>query len=208
MADPEPDDFELMERFRLGDRGALDALVDRHHAALVRYFYVQARNRETAEDLAQEVWIRVIRHRDDYQPRAKFTTYLYSIARNLWIDRYRSQKAAPPTVSADAEAGGEEDGARISSFLPSREPEPSERASVMEEAALIREAVERLPEGLRDVFELGEVQGLRYQDVGEILDIPVGTVKSRMHAAVQRIRAMLEQERRGAGSKPDPRGAK
>ena len=206
MDPPEPDDFELMERFRRGDRAALDALVGRHHASLVRYFYVQSRSRETAEDLAQEVWIRVIRHRDDYRPRARFTTYLFSIARNLWIDRYRSLKAAPPTVSADLEVGGEEDGARLSSFLPSREPEPSERASVHEEAALVREAVERLPAGLRDVFELGEVQGLRYQDVGEILDIPVGTVKSRMHAAVQKVREMLEAGRRGAGTRTDGKG--
>jgi RNA polymerase sigma-70 factor, ECF subfamily len=206
MDPPEPDDFELMERFRRGDRAALDALVGRHHASLVRYFYVQSRSRETAEDLAQEVWIRVIRHRDDYRPRARFTTYLFSIARNLWIDRYRSLKAAPPTVSADLEVGGEEDGARLSSLLPSREPEPSERASVHEEAALIRAAVERLPAGLRDVFELGEVQGLRYQDVGEILDIPVGTVKSRMHAAVQKVREMLETGRRGARTRTDGKG--
>ena len=200
MHDPDPDDFALMERFRRGDRAALDALVGRHHGSLLRYFYLQSRSRETAEDLAQEVWVRVIRHRDDYRPMARFQTYLLAIARNLWIDRYRSRKAAPPTVSADAEVGGEEDGARLSSFLPSREVEPSEGASVREEAARIREAVERLPEGLRAVFELGEVQGMRYRDVAEVLDIPVGTVKSRMHAAVQRIREMLGPRKPGAGS--------
>jgi RNA polymerase sigma-70 factor (ECF subfamily) len=187
----EPDDFELMERFRLDDRSALDALVDRHHASLVRYFHVQSRSRETAEDLAQEVWVRVIRHRRDYRPSARFQTYLFAIARNLWIDRYRSNRAAPPMVSADKEVGGEEDGASLGSFLPSRETEPSERASVLEEAERVRAALERLPPGLRDVFELGEVQGMKYRDVSEVLDIPVGTVKSRMHAAVQRLREAL-----------------
>jgi RNA polymerase sigma-70 factor (ECF subfamily) len=195
---PEPDDFALMERFRRGERTALEALVERHHASLVRYFWHQSRSRETAEDLAQEVWVRVIRHRDDYRPTARFPTYLFSIARNLWIDRYRSRKAAPPVISADAEVGGEEGGARLSSLLPGKEPEPSERASVQEEAARIREAVERLPDGLREVFELGEVQGLRYRDVADILDIPVGTVKSRMHAAVQRIRGMVAERGRPA----------
>ena len=195
---PQPDDLELMERFRRGDRAALEELVARHHAALVRYFQVQSRSRETAEDLAQEVWIRVIRHRDDYRPSAKFTTYLYAIARNLWIDRYRSLKAAPPTVSADRTMGGEgDDGPSLGTLLPGKETEPSEAASVQEEALRIRGAVERLPEGLRDVFELGEVQGLKYQDVGQILGIPVGTVKSRMHAAVQKIRALLEERKRG-----------
>lgn len=190
-----PDDFELMERFRRGDRAALEALVDRHHASLVRYFHLQSRSRETAEDLAQEVWIRVIRHRDDYRPTAKFTTYIFSIARNLWIDRYRSHKAAPPTVSADRVVGGEEDGPALSALLPSKEAEPFERASVQEEAQRIREAIERLPEGLREVFELGEIQGLKYQDVSEIMDIPVGTVKSRMHAAVHKIREILAKGR-------------
>ena len=204
MPDPEPDDFLLMERFRLGDRAALDALVDRHHASLVRYFFHQSRSRETAEDLAQDVWVRVIRHRRDYRPTARFPTYLFAIARNLWIDRYRSQRAAPPTVSADREVGGEEgEGTRLSVLLPSREPEPSERASVQEEAARVRAALERLPPGLREVFELGEVQGLRYQDVGEILDIPVGTVKSRMHAAVQKIRELLETRRPGARNRAE-----
>jgi RNA polymerase sigma-70 factor (ECF subfamily) len=188
----EPDDFELMERFRLGDRSALEVLVARHHASLLRYFQVQSRSRETAEDLAQEVWIRVIRHRRNYRPEAKFQTYLFAIARNLWIDRYRSLKAAPPTVSADREVGEEGEGTPLSTLLPSREPEPSEKASVHEEAERVRAALERLPPGLRDVFELGEVQGLKYQDVAEILDIPVGTVKSRMHAAVQRLREALQ----------------
>ena len=201
---PEADDFELMERFRRGDRSALDALVDRHHASLIRYFFHQSRSRETAEDLAQEVWIRVIRHRDDYRPTARFQTYLFSIARNLWIDAYRSRKAAPPTVSADREVGGEEgEGASLGTFLPSKEPEPSERASVHEEAERVRAAVERLPPGLREVFELGEVQGLRYQDVAGILDIPVGTVKSRMHAAVQRLREALEPPKPGTRKEPD-----
>ena len=197
MTAPEPDDlvladdFSLMERFRDGDREALEALVDRHHAGLVRWFQYQCRSRETAEDLAQEVWIRVIRHRLNYRPTAKFHTYLLAIARNLWIDRYRSMKAAPRTVSADAEGGGDEDGPTLGSLLPSKEAEPGDRASVHEEAERVRKAVERLPDGLRQVFELGEVRGLQYRDVADILDIPVGTVKSRMHAAVQRLRRAL-----------------
>jgi RNA polymerase sigma-70 factor (ECF subfamily) len=202
----EPDDFGLMERFQGGDRSALEALVERHHASLVRYFHLQSRSRETAEDLAQEVWIRVIRHRDSYRPTARFQTYLFAIARNLWIDRYRSNKAAPPTVSADKEVGGEgEGGERLSASLPSREPEPSAEASVHEEAGRVRAAVERLPPGLREVFELGEVQGLKYRDVSEILDIPVGTVKSRMHAAVARLREVLEPGRHPGPSGKEPK---
>ncbi|MCK6481275.1 MAG: sigma-70 family RNA polymerase sigma factor [Planctomycetes bacterium] len=200
----EADDVLLMERFRDGDRSALEALVDRHHASLVRYFFHQSRSWETAEDLAQETWVRIIRHRAHYQPTARFQTYLFSIARNLWIDRYRSQKAAPPTFSADREVGGEEgEGVALATLLPGKEPEPSERASVHEEAGRIREALEDLPEGLRQVFELGEIQGLKYTEVGSILDIPVGTVKSRMHAAIQRLRQALAPRR---GGKPAGKG--
>jgi RNA polymerase sigma-70 factor (ECF subfamily) len=192
MDPPDPDDRDLMEAFRRGDRASLDALVERHHGSLVRYFHVQGRSRELAEDLAQEVWIRVIRHRDDYRPTARFQAYLFSIARNLWIDAWRSRKAAPPTISADAPAGRDPDGPRVGAGIPSREPEPPALASVQEEAARVRAALERLPEGLRAVFELGEVQDLAYRDIAEILDIPVGTVKSRMFAAVRRLREDLE----------------
>jgi len=187
---PEPDDVTLMERFRSGDRAALEELVNRHHASLVRYFYLQSRSRETAEDLAQEVWVRIVRHRESYRASARFQTYLFHIARNLWIDRYRSQRAAPPTVSADAETG-EEDGGSLAAILPGHAPDPGEDAALREDAARVRAEVARLPEHLRDVFELGEVQGLRYVEVGGILGIPVGTVKSRMHAAVLRLRAAL-----------------
>ncbi len=193
----EPDDIVLMERFQSGDRSALEELVARHHASLVRWFHLQSRSRETAEDLAQETWVRVIRHQRNYRPTARFVTYLFAIARNLWIDQYRSRKAAPPTVSADSEVGGKgEDGVRLSSLLPSDEPEPFEKASVHEEAGRVKEALEGLPDGLREVFELGEIEGLKYADVAEILDIPVGTVKSRMHAAVQRLRAALVPPKR------------
>ncbi len=189
----EPDDVQLMERFRAGDRSAMEALVDRHHGALIRYFFVQSRSRETAEDLAQEVWVRVVRHREDYEARARFQTYLFHIARNLWIDRYRSLRAAPREVSADAEVASEDggEGSTLAALLPGREQDPGERASVSEEADRVRAEVERLPEDLRAVFELGEVREMRYADVSRILGIPVGTVKSRMHAAMLRLRAVL-----------------
>jgi RNA polymerase sigma-70 factor (ECF subfamily) len=188
---PEPDDIQLMERFRTGDRSSLEELVARHHGSLVRWFHLQSRNRETAEDLAQEVWIRVIRHREDYRATARFQTYLFHIARNLWIDRYRSRKAAPHMISADSPLGTDEDSGTLGAALPGAEPDPGDAAVVHEEAGRIRRAVAALPEGLRDVFELGEVQGMKYVEVGEILGIPVGTVKSRMHAAIQRLRASL-----------------
>jgi RNA polymerase sigma-70 factor (ECF subfamily) len=201
QADDTEPDAHLMERYRDGDGSSLEELVARHHGSLVRWFHLQSRSREMAEDLAQEVWVRVIRHRDDYRATARFQTYLFHIARNLWIDRYRSRKAAPGMVSADAPLGGGEDAPSLGSSLPGAEPDPGHQASVHEDAARIRRAIEELPEGLRDVFELGEVQGMRYAEVGSILGIPVGTVKSRMHAAVQRLRAAL-----GVPAAP-PRGA-
>lgn len=189
----EPGDIELMERFRSGDRTALEELVNRHHASLVRYFHMQCRQRETSEDLAQEVWARVIRHRKSYTARARFQTYLFHIARNLWIDRYRSNRSAPGMVSADAVLGGgdEGDGSTLGSLLPGAGRDPSEEASLREQAERVRRAVEELPDSLRDVFELGEVRGLAYAEVAEILGIPVGTVKSRMFTAVRRLREAL-----------------
>jgi RNA polymerase sigma-70 factor (ECF subfamily) len=189
----EPGDIELMERFRSGDRAALEELVNRHHGSLVRYFYMQCRQRETSEDLAQEVWARIIRHRETYTARARFQTYLFHIARNLWIDRYRSRKSAPPMISADAPAGGADgdEGTTLAALLPGSERDPAEEASLREQAERVRAAVRTLPDTLRDVFELGEIQGLAYAEVARILDIPVGTVKSRMFHAVRRLRECL-----------------
>jgi RNA polymerase sigma-70 factor (ECF subfamily) len=105
-------DAELMRRFGEGDDAAFRLLVERHEKPLLGFFWRRCLDRALAEDCVQEVFLRLVRARGSWRPDAKFTTYLYRIAENHWIDRWRSKKAAPPGVSLDALVDGEDlDGA-------------------------------------------------------------------------------------------------
>lgn len=188
------DDAELMRRFGEGDDDAFRRLVERHEKALLGFFWRRALDRAIAEDCVQEVFLRLVRHRGAWRPDAKFTTYLYRIAENHWIDRYRSRRAAPRTASLEALADADEPDAGPS--LPAPGSAPPERAGQLELGERIRRAVLRLTEEQRAVFALAETRGMRYDDIARVLSIPVGTVKSRMHAAVTRLREILAEEGR------------
>jgi len=182
-------DRELMLAFKEGDSEAFVALYDRYTRPLINFFYKMCYDRALAEDLVQETFLRLLRFRTRYRPEATFRTFIYTVARNLWIDRHRSKKAAPKTISAELRV--QEDGATIGDLVPGREQGVVKRLADKEAADLVRTAVEDLPEGQRMVFLLAEAQGLKYREISEILEIPIGTVKSRMNAAISRLRGLL-----------------
>jgi RNA polymerase sigma-70 factor (ECF subfamily) len=182
-------DGELMVAFKEGDQEAFATLYDRHSRALINFFYKMCYDRALAEDLMQDTFLKLLRHRGKYRPEASFKTFLYTVAKNLWIDRHRSQKAAPRTVSAELRV--QEDGATLGDLLPAGTESPVARLADHEAADLVRQALLDLPEAQRLVFVMAEAQGLRYREIAKVLDIPVGTVKSRMNAAVTRLRGLL-----------------
>ena len=182
-------DRELMVAYSEGEDQALAELYDRYERALVNYFFKMCYDRNLAEDLTHDTFVKIMRHRLKYQPKAAFRTFLYTVARNLWIDAYRSRKAAPRTVSTEKQIT--EDGGTLLDLLPSVEEGVIKRLSDAEAARCVREALEDLPEGQRAVFVMAEFQGLKYREIADILDVPEGTVKSRMHAAVKRLRGTL-----------------
>lgn len=172
-----------------GDIRAFEDLVLTFQRPLVSFFDRLLNNRGLAEEFAQEVFCRIYQYREDYEPRAAFQTYLYRVAKNLWIDHIRRKAHAPRTLSLDAPIGEEE--GTLEARVPAEGPAPSARLEAEELAVAIRAAVAGLPEKLRLVFVLGESQGMSYPEISEVLEIPVGTVKSRMHAAVLQLRASL-----------------
>jgi RNA polymerase sigma-70 factor (ECF subfamily) len=178
-----------MLAFQEGDSEAFVVLYDRYTRRLINFFYKMSYDRALAEDLTQETFLRLLRFRGRYKPEATFRTFLYTVARNLWIDRHRSRKAAPKTISAELRV--QEDGATIGDLVEGREPGVVKRLADREAAELVRTAVQDLPEAQRLVFLLAEAQGLKYREISEILEIPIGTVKSRMNAAVSRLRGLL-----------------
>ncbi len=180
-----------MSRVAQGDVAAFTPLVERVLPRLLGFFRRLGADPATAEDCAQDVLLRIYRVRERYRAEARFVTYLFHVARNHWIDVVRHRRAGPPTVSADAPVAGSEAGR-----APDLEagPDPPERGLDLGE---LREALDRamavLSDEQREVFVLTQVEGLRYQDIAGILGIPVGTVKSRVHAAVRLLREALQR---------------
>jgi len=178
-----------MVAFKMGDPEAFDALLLRYERPLANYFYKQCYDRTFAQDLVQETFLRILKSAHRYRPEAKFKTFLFTVARNLWIDQHRSRKSAPRIISADLPIG--DDGATIGDSVPSGDRSAPQRTLDLEAAAMVRTALEELPEGQRDVWLLSVEQDLKQREISEILGIPVGTVKSRMNAAVGRLRGLL-----------------
>jgi len=184
------DDVEILLRLKDGDATAFPDLVDRFERRLISYFFAMGGHRQLAEDCAQEVFLRVYRAREHYTPDASASTFVFRIARNYWIDVYRSRKARPRELSLEAPSkDGDEDRVPLQHAVP--ESAPDERAEQKENEQQLKLALRELPEGQQAVLELAVHQGMRYEDVSAVLGIPVGTVKSRVFAAVQTLRKLM-----------------
>lgn len=183
-------DADLMLATRRGDRDAFAELVRRHHRALVNFFFRLLWDRQRSEDFAQEVFLKIYAHAATYEASAKFTTYLYRVAKNLWIDYLRVDGNHPRAQSLDAPLAND-DGASAASQVAGDGKRPDEILIEREAIREVQQAIEQLPEEMRLVLVLSEQQGMKYQEVSEVLGIPVGTVKSRMHNAILRLREIM-----------------
>ena len=179
----EPDPLVALQN---GDARPFEAWVRQDAASFLAFFRRLGASRSESEDLAQEVFLKVFRNREHYQPGGRFRAFAFRVARNAWIDHRRRGSVRPPSAAG----GVEEDEARppVSDDAPS----PEERASRREQAGRVRAALAQLSEGHRMVFELGIQQELPYSEIADLLGIPEGTVKSRMFHAVRKLREMLE----------------
>ncbi len=184
------DDAALLAAIQRGEIGAFAGLVERHQRSLINFFYHLCWDRQASEDCAQEVFLRVYSHLGTYEPQAKFTTFLFKIARNLWIDRLRSAAVHGKPLSLESPSRGGGEGA-LRDRVASRAPGPLEALAREEQQEALKRAIDQLPEEQKAVVILGEIQGLKYQDIGAILEVPVGTVKSRMHTAMEKLKELL-----------------
>ena len=171
---------DLLARFRAGEAAAFDQLVFLLGPRLKGYFLRQGAGEATAEDLTQNVFLRAYQQAGRYHEEGRLPAYFLRIARNLWIDHCRRQRG-----------GGAQDSSAGLEDAPADDPGPEQRAAAADRAALLRAALAALdPEG-REILELAVVQALPYRDVAAVLEIPVGTVKSRVFYALCRLRARL-----------------
>lgn len=184
-------DFDLMTAIREGDTDAFDMLVMRHQSGVYNFFFRMLRNHESAEDCTQEVFLKVYRSVDAYEPQAKFTTYLYRIARNCYVDHLRKANRQGTVVSLDKEF---EQGVNLYDHLAADTDAPDANLHREDQVEEVQGLLALLPEEQRVVLVLSEMQGMKYQEIAETLDIPVGTVKSRMHTAIRRLREIVERQ--------------
>ncbi|MCX4243129.1 RNA polymerase sigma factor [Paraliomyxa miuraensis] len=189
---PGPSDADLMLAFRGGDARAFEQLISRHQRGIYNFILRSVRDRSRAEELLQEVFLRVVRAKDRYERTAKFTTWIYAIARNLCVDesrraRFRDHK------SLDAKRPGRdgEEGGNLLSRLPSPDVPTDEAAEAPTLRKRMTAAIDALPDEQREVFLLRQVSGLSFREIGETLGVPENTVKSRMRYALEKLREHL-----------------
>jgi RNA polymerase sigma-70 factor (ECF subfamily) len=184
MVVSEDEDAQLMLAYAGGEMRAFETLYSRHRAALYRYLMRQARDNEVANDLFQEVWSRVVLNRARYEPRAKFRTFLFTLAHNCFIDHCRRTRARPAGLGID-----DADAADLlpgdAELLPERELERNEVSR------RYRSALASLPAEQRDVYLLHEESDLSLEEIARVTGVGAETAKSRLRYAVNKLKAAL-----------------
>jgi RNA polymerase sigma-70 factor (ECF subfamily) len=183
-------DEELLAAYKAGEASAFRVLVERHHAPVYRFCLRALRSPEAAADAAQEVFLRVVKNAPTWEPKAKVTTWLYTIARNHCIDearkgRFRKTDSLDETLSKDGE--GETKLDRVTSDTPQQDRQLHNTR--MRKA--IDDGLATLPDEQRAVFLMREVSGLAFKDIADALGTNENTVKSRMRYALTALRKYL-----------------
>ena len=174
---------------RDGDPEPFEAFVPEGLASLTGFFRRQGAGAAEAEDLSQEVLMRMVQRIDKYESQERFAAYVFRVARNAWIDSRRRRAARPQPIRLETEDG--EDGIfKIDPIDPGAGP--AHYMEVADEANRVAAALRNLSQSHREVFELGVLQELPYVEISALLDVPVGTVKSRMFHAMRTLRELLE----------------
>jgi RNA polymerase sigma-70 factor (ECF subfamily) len=186
-------DEALMTRYQRGDLSAFAALVERHKTPIFNFVLRQIKVPPSAEDLVQEVFLRIIESASSFRHEAKFTTWAYTIARNLCVDHLRKashRRHASLDQSESSEAG---DGPVLGEQVADLHPRASTERGVISSEIQVKvvAAVEALPAEQREVFLLRHVANLPFQEIAEITETPENTVKSRMRYALERLQEAL-----------------
>jgi len=189
----EPSDEELLLRYRdSGEQQAFDHLVKRFEAELYNYLRRYLGNAAMAEDVFQASFLQVHLKSHLFEEGRRFKPWLYTIATNQAIDAIR-RSGKHRAVSLDSQGPEDSDVGTLVNILSDGELGPQEEMEVRERRDWVRESVDELAEPLRGVVLLVFFQGLKYRDAAEILDIPVGTVKSRLHSALIKLGGALKR---------------
>ncbi len=185
-------DEDLMVRYQQGEVRAFEILLGRHRRSVFNFILRYVGDKETAEDLLQETFMRVIKGAEAYKRQAKFTTWLYTIARNLCVDQTRRRKHRKH-ASLDAPMAADDDSGTLLDVLPSSEM-ASDRKSVNKQLyQRLQGAIGALSEEQREVFLMREFLDMPFKQIADVVGVPENTVKSRMRYALEKLRLDLDE---------------
>ncbi len=184
-------DAEVMLRVKAGDQSAFDYLVQKYRRPLVSFMYRMARNTAVAEDLAQEVFLRVYRSRATYEASAKFTTWLYRIATNLAVNHARDTRHERPEVTVSLDEPDEETGTTLD--VADGAVSAEEALVRRERMAAIRGKVEALPERQRLAVIMHKYQQMDYKQIADVLKLSESATKSLLFRAYETLREQLKE---------------
>ena len=182
-------DTSLVERCRTNDEAAFNEVVARYKTKIYNYIYRMTGSSDDAEDLTQEVFIRMYTSIDSFRSQSSLNTWLFRIAGNLCIDRFRRSKNRTAAYSLDDPIGDSE--GETTHEVPDHTYEPQRLLENEEMAEQIQRALAQLPEKLRATLLLHDIEGLPYEEIAQVVGCPLGTVKSRLFNARMQLRQRL-----------------
>ena len=191
-AGPESEsDADIMLRVKAGDQSAFEYLVQKYRRPMLSFMYRMARNAAVAEDLAQEVFLRVYRSRETYEPSAKFSTWLYRIATNLAVNHARDTRHERPEVQVSLDEPDEESGATLE--LPDAALNAEQQIVRRERLLAIRKKIEALPEQQRLAVIMHKYQQMDYKQIADVLKKSESATKSLLFRAYETLREQLKE---------------
>jgi RNA polymerase sigma-70 factor (ECF subfamily) len=184
-------DEELMLRVQQGDSACFDVLVERYKTRLFNYLFRLVSDRDEAEEIAQEAFVKAYIHAGKYKTIAKFSTWLYTIATNLVRNKMRSRSRAPRIFSLWGRGPSDgEDEKQIDVLDPGRAPD--ERMNDQELGSVISDAIAKIPDKYRESFVLREINQMSYEEIAAVTGLKLGTVRSRINRARNYFRQVVE----------------
>ena len=191
-------DHELVSRAQQGSEKAYRELLGRYQRPVFSIIYRMIRDREQAEDLAQETFVRVFNHIDRYDPRYKFSSWIFKIATNLTIDWIRRKELNTVSIDGSRNAVTAEQIEATSITIASPDENPEELLVAKQLGEEIEQAIGKLRPEYRAAILLRHVEGREYQEIAEILALPLGTVKTYIHRGRNELREQLQHLREAA----------
>ncbi len=183
-------DEDLMEQFQAGTAEAFNVLVDRYSERLMHYLYGFLSDRELCEDLLQETFLRVYRNRHSYQPIARFSTWLYTIAGNLARSEYRKRQSKRRRMYSIQLVNRDNEEYQLA--IPDESFSPDRHTESTLQDKYIQKALDQVPPDFREVVVLRDIQQLSYDEIAEISGLPMGTVKSRINRGRTKLQVLLK----------------